>query len=102
MKREPTRERICEWVGVTDDHSQFIAEGNPNPGYENLHLTTFDSLLSFGNMLRVANRYTMRIYCKKWNDIVRKTKINGYERLFVHPERAEFALTIPFDGRRRK
>ena len=101
MKREPTRKRICEWIGVTDDHSQFIAEGNPNPGYENLRLVTFDSLLSFGNMLRVANRYTMRIYCKKWNDIVRKTGVSDRERLFVHPERAEFAITIPFDGRRK-
>ena len=78
-----------------------VQRGNPNPDYENLRLVTFDSLLSFGNMLRVANRYTMRIYCKKWNDIVRKTKVSGRERLFVHPERAEFALTIPFDGRRR-
>lgn len=101
MKSEPTRKQICEWIGVTNDHSQFIAEGNPNPGYENLRLTTFDSLLSFGNMLRVANRYTMQIYCKKWNDIVRKTKANDCKSLFVHPEKAEFALTIPFDGRRK-
>lgn len=101
MKSEPTCERICEWIGVTDDHSQFLAEGNTNPGYENLRLTTFDSLLSLGNMLRVANRHTMRVYCKKWNDIVRKVDFKGRERLFVHPERAEFALTIPFDGRRK-
>ena len=108
MKREPTRKRMCVWVGVTGDHSQFIGEGSPNPGYENLRLVTFDSLLSFGNMLRVANRYTMRIYCKKWNDIVRKTndivqktKANDCKCLLVHPERAEFALTIPFDGRRK-
>ena len=37
----------------------------------------------------------------KWNDIVSKVKFSDYERLFVHPERAEFALTIPFDGRRK-
>lgn len=101
MKSEPTCERICEWIGVTDDHSQFIAMGNPNPGYENLRLITFNNLLSFGNMLRVGNRYTMRLYCKKWNDIVSKVKFSDYERLFVHPERAEFALTIPFDRRRK-
>ena len=101
MKSEPTRERICEWIGVTDDHLQFIALGNPNPGYENLRLITFNNLLSFGNMLRVGNRYTMRFYCKKWNDIVSKVKFSGYERLFVHPERAEFALTIPSDRRRK-
>ncbi|MDD6487478.1 MAG: hypothetical protein PUF61_11075 [Spirochaetales bacterium] len=102
MKSEPTCERFRAWIGVTDDHSQFIAEGNPNPGYENLRLTTFDSLLSFGNILWVANRYTMQVYCKKWNDIIRKTKVSDPKRVFVHPEKAEFALTIPFDGRRRK
>lgn len=102
MKSEPTCERFRAWIGVTDDHSQFIAEGNPNPGYENLRLTTFDSLLSFGNILWVANRYTMQVYCKKWNDIIRKAKVSDYKRLFVHPEKAEFALIIPFDGRRRK
>ena len=101
MKREPTCERFCEWIGVTDDHSQFIAKGNPNPGYENLRLITFYNLLSFGNMLRVANRYTMQVYCRKWNDIARKTKANDCERLLVHPERAEFALTIPSDRRRK-
>ena len=101
MKREPTRARICEWIGVTDDHSQFITMGNPNPGYENLRLITFNNLLSFGNLLRATNRYTMRFYCEKWNDIISKIKFSDYEHLFAHPERAEFALTIPFDGRRR-
>ena len=101
MKNEPTCERFREWIGVTDDHSLFIAKGNPIPGTENLRLTTFNNLLSFGNMLRVASRHTMQVYCRKWNDIVRKAEVNGCEHLLVHPERAEFALTIPFDGRRK-
>lgn len=103
MKGEPTVMRIREWIGIAANGEGFLAEGNANRDFPvQLHLTTFDFLLSAGQMLRVGNRATMKYYCDMWNKALKEMRFDGYERMLVRPASAEFTLTVRPDGRKRR